>query len=458
MGSSSHRHLAAVPDDPGAVGAAAASRDSRRRPRPNLAPHAARAAHRTKRTSVALLFFPVFAVYVVLDAMRDLRDRLRSARVEGIEQLPPFRRPSTMPAPADRSMDDIVDALAAFPFRPQITNPSIAFFKDHGPDAIGALLASNPQMSTIPHLYPKPFEQRLFTGFDGVQLSGMQAMHDQPGPALVICHGMLMSKHFDAIIQIARRAFAWGFHVVTIDLRGWGQSAWTTDAPASGGYYEGRDIVEVCRELHRDPRVTSVGALGYSLGGASVLNAAHVSSLSDDRPLDGGALVVGAPTQIGEALRHISTKPHWRDPFFGLWHVFGAAIRSAVRRRDYPRELRTWIELAEYVSAPYYGVTLEEYADRASAVNFVHEIDQPVLHLHSADDFLVPVQHAEALRQAAADNPWVHVDVREVGSHVAFAAVDPSWYHSTVRRWFEYWATSAGAGRRTETPESIVGA
>jgi hypothetical protein len=34
--------------------------------------------------------------------------------------------------------------------------------------------------------------------------------------------------------------------------------------------------------------------------------------------------------------------------------------------------------------------------------------------------------------------------VRDVGAHVSFGAVDPSWYFSTVRRWVEYWATPPG--------------
>jgi predicted alpha/beta-fold hydrolase len=379
----------------------------------------------------------------VIDAFRELRDRLARARGVQLEARPPFARPAGMPTGDDRSVDDIVGVIEQFPFRPARISTNTAFFRDHGPDALGALLSPNPQITTIPHLYPRPFEQRLFTGQGGVQLAGMQAMHAHRGPAVVICHGLLMTKNFDAIIQLARRAFEqWGFHVVTLDLRGWGQSAWTTDAPASAGYLEGRDIVEVCRELHRDPRVTSVAGIGYSLGGASMLNAAHASSLSDDHPLDGGTIAVSPPTVIDVALDHISTKPHWRDPFFGLWHVFQAAIKGNVRRRGLPTDVTTWRDLTTTLSAPYYDIPIEEFCARASAANFAHEITQPVLAIHAADDFLVPVQHAYALQDAVADNPWVHVAVRDAGAHVSFGAVDASWYHSTVRRWLEYWAVA----------------
>ncbi|MCW2956713.1 MAG: hypothetical protein JWO69_1582 [Thermoleophilia bacterium] len=430
-------HLELVTDD------AASSAAARRRiAAGRIGPNARRTAHRAHRTWLSLLFIPFFVVYMVVDAVRELGDRLARRKQQDLQRRPQFQRPASMPPLHERSMEGIIEVVERFPFRTGRPNTQATFFRDNGADAIGALLSPNPQVSTLPHMYPRPFDNRLFTGADGARIAGMQAMHEHVGPALIICHGLLMTKHFDVIIQMARRVFEqWGFHVVTIDLRGWGQTSWTTDAPNSAGRHEGRDVIEIARELHRDPRVTSVAALGYSLGGASVLNAAHVSSTSDDRPLDGGAVTVSAPTRIDEALRHISTRPHWRDPYFGLYHVFQAAIRGTVRQRGLDRDINTWVDLVTETSLPYYGLSFDDYCAQSSAVNFAHEIDMPVLDLHAVDDFLVPVMHAEALAAAAADNPWVHVMVRDAGAHIAFGAADPSWFHSTMRCWFEYWAT-----------------
>jgi predicted alpha/beta-fold hydrolase len=441
-------------DDSEVVGDLTQPADARPRRATRIAP---RAATRARRTWLALLFFPVFVIYSIVDAMRTISDRLHRDRERRVEARPPFRRPADMPPLAERSVADIAAVLDRFPFRPGRLSTSAAFFRDHGPDALGALLSPYPDVTTIPHLYPPSFQQRLFTGDQGVQLSGMQAMHEHRGPALVIAHGLLMTKNFDAIIQLARRAYEqWGFHVVTFDMRGWGQSTWTTDAPASAGYHEGRDILEIARELHRDPRVTSVAGIGFSLGGASMLNAAYAQTLGTDTPLDGGFISVSPPSMVDVALIHISTKPHWRDPFFGLWHVFQAAIKGTVRRRGLDRELRSWRDLVYTISAPYYGITVEEFAERASAVNFADRIRTPGLVLHAADDFLVTVQHAYALQDTVADNPNVHVMVRDAGAHVAFGAVDPSWYHSVVRRWLEYWATPGGDAPDPEDLEANI--
>jgi predicted alpha/beta-fold hydrolase len=419
-----------------------------------IAPHARRHATRARRKWWAVLFFPVFVLYVGLDLVRGVRDRVAREREAIVKRRPSFRRPEAMGAVEDRSMADIVSVLERFPFRPANISTNHAFFRDNGADALGALLSPNPQVTTFPHFYPPYFEQCLVTGDDDVQLAAMRAIHDRKAPAVIICHGLLMTKHFEVIIALARRAFEeWGFHVVTLDMRGWGQSAWTTDAPPSAGYHEGRDIVEVARALHQDERVTSVAGIGFSLGGASMLNAAHVTSLSEDRPLDGGVVCVSAPTEVDEAIRFVSTKPtDWRDPFFGLWHLFGAVIRSSVRRRRMSPDVKTWYDLVFEQALPYYGIDYDEFVTRASAERFAHEIDIPVLELHAADDFVVPVHHAYRLQDRTADNPWVHVIVKDSGNHCSFPAVDSSWYHSTLRRWLEYWATPAVGTEPEDAP------
>ncbi|MCW2974478.1 MAG: alpha/beta hydrolase fold protein [Thermoleophilia bacterium] len=403
--------------------------------------NAARTATRARRTWLAALFFPVFALFLAIDGIRSIAARLSADRASELERRPIFERPAGMPTGDRRSVADIAATVEAFPYEPRRMSTNTAFFRDNGSDAIGALLSPFPHAGAM-HRYPATFRQRLFTGADGEQVAGMVAMHDHPGPAIIICHGLLMTKNFDLIIQVARRAFEqWGFHVVTLDLRGWGQTAWTSEAPSSAGFHEGRDVVEVARALRESHLVTSVGALGYSLGGSTVLNAARHSSVADDHPLDGGVIAVSAPTDLGVALDEISTKPRWRDPLFGLWQLFQATVRGTVRVQGLRPEIRTFRDLVHEVSLPFYGITYEQYARQASARDFAREIETPVLALHARDDFLIPVQHAYDLRDAAAENPNVHVIVHDEGAHVSLEAVEPRWFNSTVRRWFEYWAT-----------------
>jgi predicted alpha/beta-fold hydrolase len=397
-----------------------------------------------RTTWYLLVFLPVLALWTGVEAVRDLLHRLnRDSDIAG--ERAPFVRPGRMPRRReDRSVADISANLREFPWTPTPLPARAAFYRTFGADAFGMLLAGQPAVSALPHLYPRAFKPRLFAGFDGQQIAGLQAMHDTAAPALIICPGLLTNKNFDYVRRIAKRAYnEWGFHVVCVDLRAHGQTQWTSQAPSSAGWGEGADIVEVARALKADPRVTTVGALGYSLGGCTVLNAANHASLADDDALDGGVLSVSGPTDLHSATEYISTKPAAKDPFFGLWYTFQMGLRQAEREYDIKLQSRDFREFTRRVAIPFYGVSEQEFLDRGSAALFAGKITVPTLALHASDDYVVPVHHAHLLQQAAADNPNIDVWVLDRGSHCSFDSVDSRWYYSVVRRWFEYWADEA---------------
>jgi predicted alpha/beta-fold hydrolase len=384
---------------------------------------------------------PVAFVVLVIELARTLSEML-SGDHDGEPVRRRFRRaPGMVTEPAERSVDDVVSHLKSFPWDPLRISPHAAFYREFAAEGIGMLLAQQPALSTIPHLYPRQFVNCLVEGADGVQLAALRAMHDEPGPALIICHGLLTTKNFDYVRQLALRAHTqWGFHVLAVDLRGWGQSAWTTDAPPSAGWGEGRDVVEVARRWLQDELVTSVGAVGYSLGGCTVLNASYQSSISDDSPLSGGVMSLCAPTDVQRAIDFISDRPATSDPFFPLWLTFRASLRTGLRARGLDHRISSWREVNEVVAVPWYGVSSDEFYSRASATTFADKITTPTLAIHAADDFVVPVHHAHALKEAAGDNPNLDVWIMDAGAHCSFTVVDPRWFRSVVRRWFEYWA------------------
>ena len=64
-----------------------------------------------------------------------------------------------------------------------------------------------------------------------------------------------------------------------------------TQAPCTGGWKEGEDIICAARYLE-SLGATSVGALGISLGASSVMNASHPAGAE---VLDGGILAICGP-------------------------------------------------------------------------------------------------------------------------------------------------------------------
>jgi len=244
----------------------------------------------------------------------------------------------------------------------------------------------------------------------------------------------MTTKQFDYVRRAAVRLYALGLHVLAIDLRGFGVTALTSTAPSSTGFKEGEDVCAAA-EFLRGLGATRVAAIGFSLGGAAVLNAARVASERPGGALDGGLLSLSAPTDMASSLDHASRRPPLRDRFFGTWLTLRAAATSRARAEGWTTRPVSPLEAVERLSAPYYGMSAHDLATRSSAIGFAADLRVPVLHVHAADDIVVPVAHAHALREAAAGNPHVRVLVLPHGGHAAFDLAAPALQAALEREW-----------------------
>lgn len=341
------------------------------------------------------------------------------------------------------AVQELVERLRTFPFQPSPLPVNVAFSRQFIADS-SVLVLGNQQRFASPHNYPRSWQRRTVHGHDGLPLAATVAMQPGPAPMLVLCHGLCMTMRFRAVIRFARHAYErWGWHVAVYDARGCGQSAWLNDEQMTGGYLEGEDLVAIARDLRADPRVQAVHAVGISLGGSSVLNGARVESAARDRgeaPTLDSVVSVSGPTLIDEAIDHISTAPRFGHDFWPLFKFFGVAIRVNARRLGLDPGDATWRHASNaFLAMQDAPVEPGEYWSRASAATWAEKIRIPTLQIHAEDDFCVPVLHARALEDAAADNPHVHVWVQPRGNHAAFDVVARRWYRSVIRRWGEHW-------------------
>jgi predicted alpha/beta-fold hydrolase len=249
---------------------------------------------------------------------------------------------------------------------------------------------------------------------------------------------------FDYVREIAVRAYYdWGFNVAAVDLRSFGLTDMMSDAPSTGGWKEGEDIVAAGRWLE-GLGSTSVGALGISLGGASVLCASHLEGAEE--ALDGGILAICAPSDTRRAAERLSRDVPLTHPADPISKFFQAMLVTKVRSGRWPDRIRGLVEPIEAISAPYYGVTADEIWERSSAKNHIHRARVPVLALHSVDDGVIPVEHAHMLAEAAKGNELVRSWIVPAGQHAAFDAIDARWTYAVYRGFFERWARYAERG------------
>jgi predicted alpha/beta-fold hydrolase len=343
----------------------------------------------------------------------------------GVTRLP-------IPISGALSLDALLAELQRIPHRLRPTRS--ATLRKGLADLSMFILSQKRQTVNFGYSYPRQFEYHYFEGADGERIAASVAVHEEPRPGLIVVHGLVSSRLFDYVREIAVRAYYdWGFNVLVPDLRSFGLTEMLTRAPGTGGWKEGEDIICAARYL-KSLGTTSVGALGISLGSSSVMNASHPPGAE---LLDGGILAICGPADTRTAVAHLDRDLPRSHPFYPVSKMFDAMLLSKVRNLGWPSEVANFGTLIEHVVAPHYGITPDEVYDRSSARNHVHKTRVPLLILHAEDDEVIPVAHAHELGLAAAGNDNVRVWIVPGGAHAAFDAIDKRWTYAVYRTFFE---------------------
>jgi len=349
------------------------------------------------------------------------------------------RRPLPIPPEQERTMTALMADLHAIPNH--LRHSDFAELRRGLADMSNFVVAQHREGAVIGYRYPGLFKDHIVEGGDGERIAASIAVREAPRPGLIVVHGLFTSSRFDYVRQIAVRAFyEWGFNVAALDLRSFGMTELTSPAPSTAGWKEGLDILSLAAYM-KELGSTSVGALGISLGGSSVLNACDQEATLRD--LDGGILAVSPPAVPKEAWARLAEDVPRDHPRYLLHRAFQAALVSRVRSGRWPPEAEDMNRVMEYVSAPYYGVSADQIWTHARGVDHVPSAKVPLLILHPEDDPIVKVEQARTLAMAAEANDLVRVWILPTGSHGLLEAADPTWTHAVYRTFFERWAKYA---------------
>jgi predicted alpha/beta-fold hydrolase len=349
------------------------------------------------------------------------------------------RRPLPMPPERERTMTALMGDLHAIPNH--LRHSDFAELRRGLADMSNFVVAQHREGAVIGYRYPGQFKDHIVEGADGERIAASIAVQEAARPGLIVVHGLFTSSRFDYVRQIAVRAFyEWGFNVAALDLRSFGMTELTSPAPSTAGWKEGLDILSLAAYM-KELGSTSVGALGISLGGSSVLNACDQDATVRD--LDGGILAVSPPAVPKEAWARLAEDVPRDHPRYLLHRAFQAALISRVRSGRWPPEAEDMNRVMEYVSAPYYGVSADQIWTHARGVDHVLNAKVPLLILHPEDDPIVKVEQARTLAAAAEANDLVRVWILPTGSHGLLEAADPTWTHAVYRTFFERWAKYA---------------
>jgi predicted alpha/beta-fold hydrolase len=374
--------------------------------------------------------------------------RLREPLRTTLARLDPEAGELPTAQPRERTMDALMGDLEAIPHG--LHHSDAAMVRKGLADISTFVLAQQREAANLGYAYPSQFSDHVFEGADGEHIAASIGLHEgAERPALIVVHGLFSSRRFDYVRDIAVRAFfEWGFNVAAIDLRSFGMTNLTSQAPTSAGWKEGQDILACARHL-KELGSSTVGALGISLGGSSVLGACHPEGAKE--ALDGGILAVSPPADPRAMAKRLSKKVPPTDPAYALNQGFWAMLRSRVRQSGW-EDVHDFVDPIEKISAPYYEVEPDELWGRAAAREHIADAKVPVLVLHPTDDEVIPVAQARDLADAARGNDLVRVWILPGGGHGAIDAIDRTWFFAVLRGFFERWA---GYPRATDVVQGV---
>lgn len=298
------------------------------------------------------------------------------------------------------------------------------------PGARPSRLLRSPHVQTLlagipPIARPRPHARDVRS----VPLSTGESLHAEAlwasperRPTALIVHGLGGSTRSAYARRMARAVVDAGFHAVSVDLRGSGESRASSRSLYHAGLTE--DPAAAIAEVVRSDRVASVLLVGFSLGGhVSLKLAAEWGARVPDRVA--GVVAVCPPLDLAETSRRIERPAMAPYRAYLLRGLVANAIALAERDpaavpisiREL-RALRTIAAFDERVIAPMHGFRgAAHYYATQSAGPRLADVVVPTTVIATEDDPMVP---ADTLRPfVGRSSAAVRVLWSRLGGHVA---------------------------------------
>lgn len=250
---------------------------------------------------------------------------------------------------------------------------------------------------TTPEPYGMAYENVTFQSVpDGITLNGW--FIDSPGTrTLLVLHGAGSVMDNFINMEVGRILYQHNFDLLMFDFRAHGNSGGEI---STIGDWEARDIAGALAYL-KGRGITEVGAIGWSMGAATLLNAApahpEIKALVADSSFANLMDIVGLQRAAVGA-------PDFFDP--------GIALMSRL----------------------IYGVDLTANQPVRSITQLA---ERPVLLVHGSNDPLIPATQSQRLAQAGATDPNLELWIVPGIGHVSAFSMDEQKYTEKVIHFFD---------------------
>ena len=253
---------------------------------------------------------------------------------------------------------------------------------------------------------------------------------------LVMWHGIEGSTSSAYMLAASHKGFAAGFNVVRVNIRNCGGTEHLTPTLYHGGM--SNDARAVIRELIEHDRLKQIFAIGFSLGGNTVLKMA--GEMGEDHPQElCGVVAISPSISLGATSDLLMAR---RNFIYHREFLYSLKRRIRGKEKLFPgrydcsslRRIKTLREFDDTYVAREFGFRgADDYYAKASSLPFIKDIRVPTLIVHAQDDPFVPFApvrqimkgHQEPVPEVSpGKNSNVIVIAPERGGHVAFLSAE----------------------------------
>ena len=294
--------------------------------------------------------------------------------------------------------------------------------------------------------WPASFRDVVVRSTDGTLLTGKLALRPGTHPGVVVVHGFNTNGK-ESVVRWAAMLARNGFDVLAADQRDFkaeSDAGYGYPGPRQTfGWKESEDVLAAGRFLAAQPGVSSVGLVGFSLGGQDT-----VLALALDRKrvfsagLDFSGPADQATQQYSTAVPAACQTPACTYP------VTDALTALVVPPYDYTDACSVLGDAATYYDTDPFTIL-----GRENAFHLQLAVAVPLLNLYSADDSLVAPFQARMMAGYEAGNPLQRTVELQRGEHAYF--YDRWWQQRAILLYFKNLLPGAAVDPTVETGATV---
>jgi pimeloyl-ACP methyl ester carboxylesterase len=362
--------------------------------------------------------------------------------------------PAGAAPPKTQEFADAVAQIAAEPYQPAYVPlgtdsafPGVVPNMAPAQDYTSGSIPGNPDHPEWPAWFAPV---RIGSG-DGAPLLGRVALHPGSHPGVVVVHGFNTNGK-ESVIRWAAMLYANGYDVAAVDQRdfkaeydaGLGYPSWRQTL----GWKEAEDVLAAGRYLDAQPGVTSVGLVGFSLGGQDTVLALALdgASAAAHRVFNAG-LDFSGPADQNAQVWSTAEPPGCATPFCTFPATQALALLVVP-----PYDTGNPCTILDRAAASY-RTTAYDILAREVAFHAEPSVQVPLLNVYANDDPLVRPFHARMMAGYSAGNPLQRTLLVRAGNHAYF--YDRWWQQRAILLYFKALLPGAGSDPTVTTTPTV---